>query len=455
VASELFVVGVSWRTAPVSLRERLAFTNDELSDALLELTSLPTIDEAMIISTCNRVEIYGATPRAAAASTADTATAEALSFLARVRSVSGDELSGATYERVDREAVQHIFRVASALDSMVIGESQILGQVKEAFGSAMHAGVVGPLLGRCLERAFGVAKKVRTETAIARGAANVSSVAVELAGQVFGDLAGRHVLVIGAGKMSALAARHLRRAGAASIRITNRSAQRAKDLAEEIEGVAHEWDELPQLLAGADVVISSTASKTPVLNRPLLKKALKKRRYRPMVIVDIAVPRDVDPAVAKLDGIYLFDVDDLRRVVDNNLRERSKEASQADRIVQIEMAAFDDWLRAQRVVPTIRSLRSHFAGVARTETDKILKLLEREHTPKERERAIRRLGDSIVNKLLHQPLITLKDPERDVEALVHAAEALFRLEGEQDEEDEEDAGLGAPVEASSEPRGRS
>jgi glutamyl-tRNA reductase len=200
--------------------------------------------------------------------------------------------------------VSHVFRVASALDSMVVGEAQILGQVKDAYGAAAHVGAVGSVLGRCMERAFGVAKRVRSETDIARGAANVSSVAVELAGHVFGDLQGKSVLVVGAGKMSALAARHLRRAGASSIRVVNRSSERAEELAREIEAEARSWGQLQDLLADADVVITSTGAKQPVLTKPLIKKAMRKRRYRPVVIVDIAVPRDADPVIHKIEGVY-------------------------------------------------------------------------------------------------------------------------------------------------------
>ncbi len=454
MGSQLFVIGVSWRTAPVALRERLAFRSDDVPAALADLLSSPTIDEAVIMSTCNRVEIYGATPRTAPASTINAATAEARSFLARHHHIAGEDIAEAVYEKIDEDAITHLFRVASALDSMVVGESQILGQLKDAYGTAVHCGATGAVLGRCLERSFGVAKRVRTETDIARGAANVSSVAVELAGHVFGDLGGKQVLVVGAGKMSALAARHLRRAGAAGIRVTNRSPARAEALAEEIEGEARPWDQLDGLLAEADVVISSTGASEPVLTKALVKKAMKKRRYRPIVIVDIAVPRDADPVIGKIDGVYLFDIDDLRRVVDNNLRERAKEATDADRIVTAEVQSFHGWLRSQQVVPTIRSLREHFSSVAQQETEKVIKLLEREHTPEERERAIRRLGEIIVNKLLHLPMTALKDQDRDVEALVKAAEALFDLRNRTTSRSDGDSGaLPAAAPASGKNRG--
>jgi glutamyl-tRNA reductase len=316
--------------------------------------------------------------------------------------------------------------VTSALDSMVVGESQILGQVKDAYGAALRASTAGPLLKRSLQHALSVAKRVRTETGISRGAANVSSVAVELAVRVFGNLDGRAVLVIGAGKMSVLAARHLRSAGASSIVVTNRSPERAEALATEIDGVAKPWEQLTDLVAAADVVISSTGAKQPVLTRSLLKSAVKARRYRPIVIVDIAVPRDADPAAAKLDGVYLFDIDDLERIVAENLKERQKEADAAESIVSIEVDAFERWHRSQKVVPTIRSLREYFAGVAAQEAEKVIRGLRDDHTREEHERAIRRLADLIVNKLLHTPMSALKSDE-DFELLVQTTRRLFDL----------------------------
>ncbi|HYU14870.1 MAG TPA: glutamyl-tRNA reductase, partial [Candidatus Acidoferrum sp.] len=257
---ELFVVGVSWRTAPVAVRERLAFRDEEVPIALGDLLGSPDIGEAVILSTCNRVEIYGSTSPGQPGLRGMAAAAEARSFLARSRGVAAEGLADHLYERVDADAIRHLFRVAAALDSMVVGESQILGQLKDAYGAAARAQATGAVLGRSMEKAFQVAKRVRSETGISRGAANVSSVAVELARRVFGDLVGKVILVIGAGKMSALAARHLRVAGARSILVTNRSPERAAELAAEVEGSARPWDDLPNLLAESDVVLSSTGS---------------------------------------------------------------------------------------------------------------------------------------------------------------------------------------------------
>jgi glutamyl-tRNA reductase len=323
--------------------------------------------------------------------------------------------------------VRHVFRVAAALDSLVVGEAQILGQLKESFATAGAAGTSGPVLGRCLERAFGVAKRVRSETAIARGSSNVASVAVELAARVFGDLDGKHVLVVGAGKMSALAARHLRHAGVAELVVTNRSPERAAALAAELEATARPWAQLEELLAAADVVISSTGAREPVLTVPLFKKVAKRRRWRPIVIVDIAVPRDADPDIGKQDGVYVFDIDDLERVVAANLAERQKAAEHAERIVAVEVGQFEAWLRAQKVVPTIRALLEHFARVADAEVEKLVALLAKKGlAPGERDEAERRSIQLVVAKLLHHPQMALKAD--DAHGLDTAVQRLFALE---------------------------
>jgi glutamyl-tRNA reductase len=427
-SGELFVVGLSWRTASVAVRERLAFRDDEVPFCLVDLLSSPDIDEAIILSTCNRVEIYGSTAHGRSGGRAVAAAAEARSFLARSRGVPAEGLASHLYERLDIDAIRHLFRVAAALDSMVVGESQILGQLKDAYGAAVRAQATGAILGRSMEKAFQVAKRVRSETGISRGAANVSSVAVELARRVFGDLQGKTILVIGAGKMSALAARHLRSAGATSILVTNRSPERAAELAAEVEGSARPWEDLGHLLSEADVVLSSTGAREPILIPALVKKAMKARRWRAQVIVDIAVPRDADPAVGKLDGVYLFDIDDLERVVAENLKERQKEAEAALSIVELEVAELKRWLRAQRVVPTIRSLREHFHEIALAEAERCIGSLGKQPSDASVEKAVRRMSELIANKLLHTPLSALKASEQtDVDTMVEVTQRLFAL----------------------------
>lgn len=406
--TELFVVGISWRTAAVAVREKLAFREDELADTLRRLTTTQPVAEALLVSTCNRVEVYGV------AHAGHDATGPVRRFLAEQRGVRAADVADVLYDHRGPHAVRHVFRVASALDSLVLGEAQILGQLKAAYAVAGGAGTSGPVLGRCLERAFGVAKRVRTETAIARGAANVSSVAVELAARVFSDLRGKRVLVVGAGKMSRLAARHLYASGADDIVVTNRSPERAEALADEIDGTARPWDQLEQLLVDADVVISSTGARQPILTKALFKRVTKARRYRPIVVIDIAVPRDAEPAIGKLDEVYLFDIDHLERFVADTLAERAKAAEHAQRIVEHEAAQFEQWLRTQSVVPTIRALRSRFAQVADAELQKVLEqLARREHSSAQQREVVQRLVHLLVNKLLHQPTAALRaaDPE--------------------------------------------
>ena len=450
MTSELFVVGLSWRTAPVAVREQLAFDKNEIEAVLTQLGGLSSIGEAVVISTCNRVEVYGTTPRAAPASELAVATSQVRSFLSRSQDVSSEDLARALYEYTDNHAIRHMFRVASALDSMVLGETQILGQLKQAYGLATRLGVVGPVLGRCLERAFSTAKRVRTETEVSRGAANVSSVAVELARKVFGDLDGKSVLVVGAGKMSALAARHLRAAGASKIWVANRSLQNAQRIAQQIDGVARDWRDLDSLLRIADVVVSSTNARQPVLTEKQLRRIVGERRYRPVVIIDIAVPRDVESGTGRLDGVYLFDIDDLEQVVAQNLKDRAKEAEHAQRIVDGEVKIFRSWMRSQRVVPTIRSLRRHFDGIASAEVHRALRNLPNDATREQYEDVLRRVGDGIVRKLLHSPMSALKgDDERKVESLLTSVQQLFSLSSDEGEPEEarRSAGIGEHVKA--------
>ena len=404
---ELFVVGLSWRTAKVDVREKLAFREDELADTLRALVQDP-VAEALLISTCNRVEVYGVgTPEA---------PGRVREYLLRKA-----EVSAALYEHRGPAAVRHVFSVASSLDSLVVGEAQILGQLKAAYGLAGTTGTSGPVLSRALERAFGVAKRVRTETSIARGAANVSSVAVELAARVFGSLDGKSVLVVGAGKMSTLAARHLYAEGAQRIVVTNRSPDKAQALADEIEGIAEPWDKLDKLLADADVVISSTGAREPILTRSLFKKVTKARRWKPMIVIDIAVPRDAEPEINDLEGVYLYDIDALDKVVQANLAERHKAAEHATRIVEHEAGQFEQWLRTQGVVPTIRALRDHFAHIADAEVGKALDQLGKKDLTRDQQRELlQRTVQLVVNKLLHTPTTALRGAPPD-EATVRAA----------------------------------
>ncbi len=431
--SELFVVGISWRTAPVAVREKLAFREDELGKTLEALTTQLPVAEALLISTCNRVEVYGV------AAPGGDGPGAVRAFIAEQRGVTMAAVGQHLYEHRGSAAVRHIFRVASSLDSLVVGEAQILGQLKDAFNFARKAGTSATVLTRCFERAFGVAKRVRTETAIARGAANVSSVAVELASKVFGDLTGKNVLVVGAGKMSSLAARHLYASGAQRIVVTNRSPERAEALAEEIEATAKPWADLEKLLVEADVVISSTGASTPVLTRALFKKVMKARRWRNIMVIDIAVPRDAEPAINDLDGVYLFNIDDLDKVKQANLAERAKAAEHATKIVEHEAGQFEQWMRTQGVVPTIVALRDHFTHVAEAELQKAFDKLARKDLTREQQRELlQETNRLVINKLLHHPMKMLRGANPAEAAVLAAAVCdLFALEpGEHHPEDE-------------------
>jgi glutamyl-tRNA reductase len=367
-----------------------------------------------------QVEIYGVG--------GPNATVAVKARLAANRGVPLGEVEHALYAHHGDGAIRHVFKVASALDSLVLGEAQILGQLKQSWATAVAAGVSGPLLGRCLERAFGAAKRVRHETAIARGAANISTVAVDLAQKVFGDLRGKRVLVVGAGKMSTLAARHLYANGAKHIIVTNRSPEKAEALAAEIDGIAKPWDKLVDLLAEADVVISSTGAREPILTKPLFKEVTKARRYRQIVVIDIAVPRDAEPVIGEMENVFLYDIDDLEKVVASNLAERGKAADQAGKIVEHEVGQFEHWLRSQGVVPTIRALREKFASIADAEVQKVLdQLARKEHSPQQQRETIQRLVQLVVNKLLHQPTTALREARGD-EATMRA-EVLCDLFG--------------------------
>ncbi len=424
----LFVVGTSWRTAPLAIREQLAVAEDGLAEAVREILRCQQIEEVLVLSTCNRVEVYGVA--AHSESTESSALAEVRHWLARRSGLSGESLAPHLFEKNDDEAIRHLFCVASAIDSLVLGEAQILGQVKSAYGATTTAGGSGTILSRWIEKSFFVAKRVRTETAISRGAANVSSVAVDLAARVFGDLQGRHILIVGAGKMSTLAAKHLRAAKVASIRVCNRSLEKAQELAKQFDGEAVLFSEMEQCLVDADVVITSTGSKHPIIHSGVMKQAMKVRKNRPMVMVDVAVPRDIDAEVGDMDGVYLFDVDDLQKVVEVTLGERKKAAVQATKLVDLETASFHSWVQGQHVVPTIRALRDHIQEVAAEELAKAEPRIRRAEKEEERVDVLRRFSRSVVNRILHRPTTQLKNAPANQQQLAATLLEVFALQAD-------------------------
>ncbi|MCB9599212.1 MAG: glutamyl-tRNA reductase [Sandaracinus sp.] len=416
--SDLVVVGLSHHTAPLELRERLAAPKGELPELLRALTGM-VFEEAVMVSTCNRVELYGV------AADAGRATHAAREHL-RSRS-GGSEVDGVVYVHRGADAVRHAFRVAASLDSMVVGEPQILGQFKEAFETANETGTVGTLLGRCFTRAFAVAKRVRSETGIAEGTVSVSSIATSLAKKIFGELEGRRVLLLGAGEMGEAAGKSLAGSGSRLI-VVNRSPEKAVTLARELGGSAIGYEQLAAELVSVDVVICSTSSPSFVLTQDLMKGVVKARRHRPLFVIDIAVPRDVDPRVGNLENVFLYDVDDLQKVAQENLDARRKSAEAAERIVEIEVGEFEVWRRSLELTPTIVAMRQRFEETLRAELERTLPRLG--GLDDKQRQTLERMTTAMANKLLHGPLTTLKGAAGEPEgaALIAAARALFELD---------------------------
>jgi len=400
----LFVAGLSHKNTPVELRERLAVEEDKLREALRDIQATGVVREVVILSTCNRVEVYGVTD------VAGEARSVAFRHLCRQRGVDPGSIEPLLYTHVEDAAVRHAFRVASSLDSMMVGEPQILGQVKDAFALAQSCEAVGPALHGLFTQAFNVAKKVRTETEVARHAVSVSFAAVELARKIFTTLDGKAVLLLGAGKMSELAARHLVEQGAYPIYVVNRTWARAQELARALSGTAVPFDELGAALASVDIAITSTGAPEPLITRDAVGRALHGRGARPLFFIDIAVPRDVEAAVNTLDGVYRYDIDDLKQVVDANLRERAREAQRAEALVEREVAKFQARLGDVEVIPTIVSLRERLEEIRLGEVKKTLARLP-DATPETRA-AIEAVSSAIVNKILHTPVTKLRESSR-------------------------------------------
>ncbi len=400
----LFVAGVNHRTAPVALREQLAVEEDKLRELLLDLQGGDALREVVVLSTCNRVEVYGV------ADAPGEARAVAFRHLCRQRGVELSAVEGLLYTHLDADAVHHAFRVASSLDSMMIGEPQILGQVKDAFALAQACQTVGPQLHPLFSQAFGVAKRVRTETEVARHAVSVSFAAVELAKKIFDGLSRRAVLLVGAGKMSELAAKHLVEQGAFPIYVTNRTWARAQDLARALSGTAVPWDELATALSSVDIVVTSTGATEPVLTLEAVSRVMQGRRGRPLFFIDIAVPRDVEPGVDRLDDVYRYDIDDLKQVVDANLRERAREAQRAEALIEREVSKFVTRQGDVEVIPTIVSLRARLEEIRASEVKRTLARLP--DASVETRAAIDALSSAMINKILHAPITKLRESSR-------------------------------------------
>jgi glutamyl-tRNA reductase len=415
------LIGVNHRTAPVEVRERFAISEARLPDAVKDLASYPGVEEGMIVSTCNRVELLARTVNGAA---------DLDGFLRTFYGFDPEPYRQYLYEYHERDAVRHVFRVTSSLDSMVVGEPQILGQVKEAYAVARAVGAINSQLDVLLTRAFAVAKRVRNETAVATSAVSVASVAVDLAKKIFGNLQGKSVYLVGAGKMSELAARHLLAHGANQIYVANRTFERAVALAKKFNGEALPFEQLYETVSRADIIISSTGAPHAIFRKEHGERFLSRRRNRPMFFIDIAVPRDIDPAMNKLDGIFVYDIDDLQQVVSSHVADRRAEADQAEAIVQMEVDKFQARLQTLDVVPTIVSLQEHFETLRQAEIDRVRGRLGA-MTP-EQELAVEALTRGIINKIMHTPITALKSAARESSEVTTVIDLVRRLFGLRD-----------------------
>jgi glutamyl-tRNA reductase len=417
----LLLTGLNHKSAPLEVREQFAVSEAELPSVVQCLAQYPGVAEAFVLSTCNRVEFL--------ARTTDE-TCGLTGFLAAHFQRPAEEFSRYLYEFRDQEAVRHLFEVASSLDSLVVGEPQILGQVKEAYAIARAVGAVDSHLDALLTRAFAVAKRVRSETSVGSSAVSVASVAVDLAKKIFGALAGHTVCLVGAGKMSELAARHLLAHGAGTLLVANRTAERAFHLAQKFHARVVPFAELYDSVDKADIVISSTGSPGFIFRKEHAEHFLHRRRNRPMFFIDIAVPRDVDPAVNELDGIFVYDIDDLQSVVDSNLADRGGEARRAALLIGEEVERFMARLQTAEVVPTIVSLQEHLETIRQAEIDRVRGRLGR--LSPEQEMAIETLSRGIINKIMHTPIMTLKSAAREGQettTVVDIVRRLFNLHG--------------------------
>jgi glutamyl-tRNA reductase len=413
----LFALGINHKTAPVEIRERVVFAPDRLRQALSDMSAIEGLQEVAILSTCNRTEIYCDLEY----DTPETV----IRWLAEYHHVSREELQAYVYAHPDREAVRHMLRVAAGLDSMILGEPQILGQMKDAYHKGTEAGTIRTLLGRLFQHTFLVAKEIRTDTAIGASPVSVAFAAVSLARQIFGDLSDETALLVGAGETIELAARHLHDNQVGRIIVANRTAERAHSLAADYGGYAIALSEIPAHLAEVDIVFASTASQQPIVNRAMVKQALRKRKHRPIFMVDMAVPRDIEPSVGDLDDVYLYAVDDLQDVIQENLKSRQEAAKQAEEIVEVQVAHFMGWIKSLDAVDTICAYRNQAEATRNEVLDRARQMLT---SGKPADEILEFLAHTLTNKLIHAPSANLKQAGYQGRSeLIKAARELFEL----------------------------
>lgn len=414
----LLAFGINHKTAPVNIREKVSFVPDKLEEALKTLRSRSEVTEAAIVSTCNRTELY--------CGLRDSNTQSVLDWFSEHHEISSEEIEPYIYTHFDNEAVQHILRVASGLDSLVLGEPQILGQIKDAYHTANHAGTMGQILNRLFQHTFSVAKQVRTDTAIGSSPVSVAFAAVSLAKQLFADIGKQNALLIGAGETIELVARHLYDQGIQHLTVANRTVERAQLLASQFDSAeAIALSDIPDRLKNADIIISSTASQLPILGKGAVERALKARKHRPMFMVDIAVPRDIEPEVSALSDVYLYTVDDLHEVIEEGQRSREEAAKQAEEIIVNEIEHFMGWLRSLEAVDVIRAYRQQATVLRDNTLEQAQKQLAAGKTVDE---VLNELARSLTNKLVHSPTVNMNRAAFDGrEDILDAARELFDL----------------------------
>lgn len=422
----LTLIGINHKTAPVELREALSLSRDETGEFLTRLRNSACVKEALVFSTCNRTEVLFVPD-------SESPDHDVKEILSACKGIPVSAFESALYTYRDQDAVHHLFRVASSLDSMIVGEPQILGQVKEAYRVSVAHNTTGVILNRLLHKAFSIAKRVRRETGIGDNAVSISYAAIELASKIFSDLSTRSVMLLGAGEMAEIAVEHLISNGVKTIIVANRTFSNAVALAEKFNGQAVKFEERETCLRDVDIIISSTGAPDYVLTVPQVKQALKYRKNRPVFFIDIAVPRDIDPGINKLGNAYLYDIDDLQNIVNDNLEERSREAVKGERLVEEAVIKFQRWLDTLNLVPTIKAINEKISAITSTEMEKTIGSLK--HLSEQDVEAIRRMTRAITSKIIHDPILFLKNTgeHRDDSRYISMARHLFNLDNINDD----------------------
>jgi len=431
---DIILIGLNHKTAPIELREKLSFTSEETLSALERLKKDPDIKEVLVFSTCNRTEVLfiPETPETVDQTQTDQ-TGKTIEFIARHKNIKSSEFKSALYIHKGEDAVRHLFRVASSLDSMMIGEPQILGQIKQAYRVAVEKGCSGVLLNRLMHKSFSIAKKVRRETGIGDNAVSISYAAIELANKIFTDLSEKRVLLLGAGEMAELAVEHLLSNNVKEIVVANRTFKNAVALAEKFNGQAVTFEEREDALIHVDIIISSTGATDYVLTHDQVRRVMKKRHHRTLFFIDIAVPRDIDPKINSISNAYVYDIDDLKNIVESNIEQRGKETVKAERLIDEAVLKFQKWLESLAIVPTIKALNDKMTSIVEMECKKTLAGMK--HLTKEDIEAIQRMTQAIASRTIHDPIRFLRNTgdHRDDSLYLNVTRQLFNLGGSDEE----------------------